>query len=452
VLPILLFCIVACQRGKHSRPLNEKVGSFVRQSTSVVTFGSIKIDKLLTLSEYEENFFVKSLIRGSLDPFRNALQLDSPVYYASEQLLWTAEQENVANYLFIEVKDRDSLRELLVKKGFRPSDTPSFSYIQNEQIHLAFDAYMVVVLVQKNSDSVQKIFRHVFEATRKRTDDHTQPIFNTTDDFLAGVHLANLYATNHAFLASETRQAQEGLQALLKNSFLEISFDFAPGEMAVELRHHFSDSLRRYLFFEPPSFPEVLQDSGCSTPSMGLSASIDTRKVHDFLDEYLPQNTKIWGDKLALPFSVLDVLSVLDGRMTLIACEPKLTDIQGFIGVTKRGKILVSLMNTPLKRIFGELLPLENGLLLRAKSQSASTHNNTTIGGKLGKHSIDFFIDLSRFENVFEHTDDTKKHWDIVQSIDMYYGTKGGRIVVHTKNTYDNVLKQLLEYSLRSIF
>jgi len=443
----IIFGLTTCKTGREKRSLQEKVECFISQSTTVATFGKVKVDPILSLSQYEQVPLLSALVNGSLNPFRVALNLDKPIYYTAQEK--KSDTELVSeNYVFVEVKNKDSLQAVLTKKGFQFEDTLTLSYVENERFHLVFDEYVAVIVPQNESKGLNiETFVDVFEKMNNGVGKNAEirDILNQKENFIMGFHVANLYRSATNVLTAETKERQVALEQLLENNFIETAFSFEKGRLVVKIKNHFSNNVREKLFFNAPNSQKTLQYVACADPILGLSANVDTRKILELLEEYLPNNLEKWNDEINLPFPLTRLLKTLNGQIALMSCNTALLDTKIFVGADNSAKQLLSSFGWILGFIFEDIKMVEDGILFNAQAEGKNkTPVKQSLNSKLGTKTFDVFMDVSRINEL-----NKQQYWSEINSIEVHYDGKGGGIIVETKNKEDNFLKQTLQESLK---
>jgi len=444
---MLTITLLVWQKNKNNITLQEKVANFIASSNGVVIFGNANIDNILKLSEYDQNPLINALVKGSIEPFSNALDLKNNIYYAIEDNWSEKERYTARNYIFAEVKNKDSLQAILTKKGFQLEDTLSLSYVENEYFHLAFDNYSAVIIPQQeNREDVIATFVEIFEAmSNNNKNSEIASILNKRQDFVIGYHIYNLYNSAEDAFIIESEENKEKLQQLLKNNFVEMGFAFEKGHLKIQVNNLFSKNMREVLFFNPPNTINTINYVACQEPIAGLSINVDSRKITELLEEYLPNTMETLNEEIDLPISLSTILTMLDGRIAYMSNSIEQPRV--FIGMSKGAKEILYSFGFLLNLLFDDVTKLDDGILLGEHSSKLDEKAfKRDLNNKLGTHAIDLFINEEAIEDL---PNEYTKYSYIVKSIEAHYDQKGGIIIVETKKEDENILKQILDQALQ---
>jgi len=421
----------------------DAVLTFVTNSDKVLLFGTLQGEDLLKMTDEMEFPLVKAIIQNSIKPLSQVVNLQETIYYAIEK--------DSTAYLFMEIKNYDSLRALLENKGLRIHQTNLFSSLQNSPIHFAFNNYMAVILIKKKAGNTHDTFEELFKKTRKKSKQKTviHDIVDSKKENLSIVHLSNLFKHNKHFFEAENPTTLQEIEELMDSCFIATKIHFEEGKIVLETTNYFSDKLQEQLFFEQDTKAKVLHFLGTGQPILGFSMHIEPKKTEEFIAHYLPQTSKIWTKK-AQKLSETTVyypslLQFLDGQIALIAFDTQLQNKSLFIGLSPRGKKMSSFLGNMLSQQFQQLEFLPQGVV----ALPAQKPQNTELilpqqESEFGRQTLHFFIDLSVSNTLPIQNETVLKYSDLVEFISASYGQKGGKITVYMKNKQDNILKQFV--------
>ncbi len=455
--------LIACGKKSTTRPVAESVSSFLNGNTNIISFGAFNLNDVLNKTGYQDEPKIKILVNETFSQLQSSVNLETPVFYAVEGPL--KDNNPAATYLFLEVKNSDSLKTNLVKNGFEVTDNKEFQYVSDGDMCLAFDKNIVTVIIKSGITDEKALLT----AVRKRlTGDvstgYVADILNQKNDFTFGVNLANLYSTSNTDLANLSAEKQKELTDMMANSFISGALNFNNGEMAFKVKNHFSDALKNKLFFLKDSNAKIVSNLGAGAPKAGLSLNLDTKKLQEFLNEYAPNAMDDLTEEIGGPFALAmlaadgDISKLIDGRIGALVfgdannlMSGLTPDLNFFIGLAGQGKKFGETIKEQLADKFKKVELTNAGI---AGSSSLDFVGNSVqlpaSAANFGKNSVDFFLDLSTVDAASFDLDGGMKFLELLKSVSFTYNSDGGEIIIKTKDNKDNILKQVLQKALQS--
>ncbi len=459
---VLSLFLMACGGSGKSRSLLESFSSFLNGNEAVVGFGSARLGDILSKTDYESEAKIKAVMNGPVSQLKNSINMDEPVYFALEGPFENGNP--VATYLFIEVKNADSLKANLTKNGFEVKESKSFQYLQDGDLNLAFNNNLAVALIQNDvEDPVASLGKIYDRAKGDVSTGYIADILKKKDDLVYGVSLANLYGTSNTDLEDLSAEKQKELRAMLQNSYVETGLRFEDGAIVIESKNHFSDALKSKLFFGTDSGAKILNNLGNGKPFMGASLNIDTKKMQEFLSEYAPNAMRdlsedIGGEfEVAMTLANYDVSKIIDGKLGALifgdiasAMGDGVTpDINFFIGLAGHGKTFGSAIREKMTEDFEVVNLTDAGIF--AYSSSKNVGNAVSLpdaGNNFGKGTFNFFIDLSDVDMSSFQLDGPSKFVEMVKYVQIDYGIDGGKMTIKAREGKENILKQVFQKAL----
>lgn len=452
--------LTACGGGK-SRSLIESVSSFLNGNETIVGFGSARVGGILSKTGYEEEAKIKALFNEPLGQLKNSVNLDQPVYFALEGPF--VNENPAAAYLFLEVKNADSLKANLTKNGFEVKEGKGFHYLQDGDFNLAFDDRLVFVVIKNGVEDPKTELARVIDRTKGDVSTgHIADILTKKDDIVYGASLANLYGTSNTDLEDLSEDKQKELRAMLQNSYIESGLKFENGAIVLETKNHFSDALKNKLFLSADSGAKILNNLGKGKPFMGASLNIDTKRLQEFLSEYAPNAMKdlsedIGGEfEIAMVLANYDISKLIDGRLGMLAYgdlsqafDGVTPDFNFFIGLAGHGKTFGSSIKDQMSENLEVVNLTDSGIY--GYSSSDYVGNDVAIpeaGKNFGKNTFNYFIDLSEVDLTEFNLDGGAEFVELIKYITLDYGIDGGKMTIQARDGKENALKQVFRKAL----
>lgn len=453
--------LVACGGSGKSRSLVESVSSFLNGNETIIGFGSARLGDILSKTGYEDESKIKALLNEPLGQLKNSVNLDQPVYFAIEGPI--VNDNPTATYLFIEVKNADSLKANLTKNGFEIKEEKAFRYLQDGDLNLAFDNNLAIALIKGDVAEPQAALAAVVEKTKGDVSTgYIADILSKKEDVVYGASLANLYGTSNTDLEDLSAEKQKELRAMLQNSFIESVLKFESGAIVLETKNHFSNALKRKLFLNADSSAKILSALGSGKPRIGISLNIDTKRLQEFLDEYAPNALEDLSEDIGGPFAMAmmvasnDISKLIDGRISALVlgdvskvAEGMTPDFNFFIGLAGQGKNFGSTIRDLISDNFQVVNLTESGIAGYSSSAYAGKGITLPEGAEdFGKNSFNLFIDLSDIDMDEFQLEGGSKLIELVKYVTVSYGIDGGKVIIKSRDGKENALKQVFNKAL----
>lgn len=460
VLSGILF-LTGCSSTTNNRSLNENFSAFLNENPSIISFGLTKVNSILDKTNYQSESKIKAFLNEPLSQLKSSVNLDQ-VYYAIEGPI--VNENPKAVYLFLEVKNSDSLKANLTENGFTVNKTKSFNYVGDGDMHLAFDEKLVTVLIQADVQDEQKALLAIREKLNNDlSEGSTAEIINRSDDIVFGVNLENLYKTSSTDLAALPKDKQAKLESMLKDAFVESGLSFKDGAIVYEVENHFNQELKNTLFLNKDSKAQILNKLGKGHPMAGLSLNLDPKKLQSFLDEFAPNAMRDLSDNVGGTFSMAmtlannDISKLIDGRVGLLAFGDSSTfstgvipEVNFFVGLAGHGKTFGESIKELIASSFEVVKLTDNGIsgFTSTKYDGQSINLSKSLE-KFGKNSFNLFIDFSQVDFKQIDLEGEAEFLELINYVSIDYGIEGGKLLIKAKNGKENALEQVFQKALK---
>ena len=453
----------ACGSSGKSRSVVESISSFLNGNETIIGFGSARLGEILDKTGYESEAKIKAVLNQPLGQLKSSLNMEQPIYFAIEGPVVDGNPE--ASYLFMEVKNQDSLKANLTKNGFEINEDKEFFYLQDGDLNLAFNETIAIAVVKSDVDDAKTTLKAVFEKTKGDVSTgYIADILNKKEDIVYGASLANLYGTSNTDLEDLSPEKQKELRSMLQNSYVEAGLKFDDGAIVLETKNHFSDALKGKLFLNKDSGAKILSNLGNGKPTIGISLNIDTKKLQEFLNEYAPNALEDLSIDIGGPFAMAmmlannDISKLIDGRIAAVivgdatkVAEGMTPDFNFFIGLAGQGKNFGSTIKDAISDRFQVVKLTESGISGYSSSAYAGNGAISLPEGaeNFGKDAFNLFIDLSAVDVKEFQLDGGAKMVELVKYVSASYGAEGGKVIIKARDGKENALKQVFNKALK---
>lgn len=319
---VISLLLIACG-SKKIRPLNERFSAFLNGNEKIILFGTTNLNDILNKTDYQSEAMVKALISETVTQLQSSIDLDHPVYYALEGPM--VDDNPAATYLFLDIKNQDSLKANLKKNGFEIQDAKTFNLVEDGDMNLAFDKTSAIVLIKPNVSDAKSVLADIYKKSEGEVSTgYIASILNNKSDITFGVNLKNTYTTSNTDLEELGAEKKKEILGMLDNSFVETSVKFENGAIVVDSKNHFSKTLQSKLFLNSDPSAKILSNLGSGHPRVGISLNLDTKRMQEFLNEYAPGAMEELSEDIGGPFAMAmmvannDISKLIDGRMAAV--------------------------------------------------------------------------------------------------------------------------------------
>lgn len=452
--------ITACS-DTSNRTLKEYFSAFLNENTEIIAFGSTELKSILDKTDYSKEELVNAFLGDYLKSLEGSVHLEKPIYYAIEGPL--DDEKPKATYLFLEVKDKEKLKENLTKNGFDFSEDGDIEYCADGDVAIGIENNLVVVVIKNEDYDPKKVLATVFEKTKNElSEGRIDEILNQKGDIVLGMNIENLYATSNTDLENLSADKQKELQTMLKDSYIQNSVRFEDGAIIIETKNYFSDALKKKLFLKSDASAPVLAKLGQGEPRMGLAFNLDMKKAQRFMDEFSPEALESLSEDLGGPFSLAlmasgnDLSKLFDGNFGFVMMGDPTNmkggftpDVNFHVGFGPLGSSLGSTLKELFQGGFAQIDVDTKGISGFTSLSYASTNGrsiNIPQGCEdFGKNAVTAFVNLEGLDMSSFELEGEAKLIELVKYVNVSYGLEGGKITIMAKNGKENALKQVLQ-------
>jgi len=464
-LAIGLF-LMACSSDTSNRSVKEFFSAFLHENNTIIAFGSAELNTILNKTDYANQPKVGAFLKSPVATLRGSLNLDTPAFYAIEGPIVNDAPKAV--YIFLEVKNADSLRSSLMKNGFDLQKKGDIDFITEGDMSIGIENNLAIVMIQNASKDPSALMTTSFEKSKGDVSEgKVAEMLNKKGDIVMAMSFSSLYETSNTDLSSLSAAKQTELKNMLKDSYVENLVRFENGEVILESKNHFSTPLKNKMFFGSSNSDQMIAKLGQGSPRFGFSMNIDMKKLQSFINEYSPETMEALADNLGGPFSLAmmasgnDLSQIFNGQFGVVMVgEPgqsdaMIPDFNFFLGLGSKGKSIGEFAKSMMGSNFAQIDITSNGMAGYSSAKFApasSAKLNIPMGCEsFGKKPLTAFINLEGMDMSGFDLEGEAKLIELVKYVNFEYDMNGGRVVLKAKEGKENVLKQAVQKIIKEL-
>lgn len=456
----LILLIVSCGKDVSNRSLKDYFSSFLNENETIVAFGSAELNTLLEKVDYKSEPKVNAFIGDMLNQLSGAVDMNTPVYYAIEGPL--VNDNPTATYVFLDVKNADSLRAHLTKNGFDLNKTGDIDFCQDGDMNIGIENNLAIMIIKGGDYKREEMMAAAFEKTKgDLSTGNQQDILSKKGDIVMGMNLAALYHTSNTDLNELSEDKQKELKAMLQDSYIENSVRFENGAIVMETKNHFSQALNAELFFKSDNSAPIIAKLGQGSPRMGISINLDMKKMQAFMDEYSPETLETLSEDIGGPFTFAmmaagnDLSQLFNGQFGIVMVGDPNAVVEGMtpavnfhIGLGQKGQAIGELMSGFMGENLAKVELTSNGISgysdIEFVPASGASLQLPQGCEDFGKSAISGFVNLEGVDMSSFMLEGEAKLLELVKYVTFSYDQNGGKLIIKAKDGKENMLKQAM--------
>lgn len=463
---VLGLVLIACSTDTSNRSVKDFVSAFLNGNESIVVFGSAELNTILDKSDYANQPKVGAFLKSPIEMLRSSFNLDTPAFYAVEGPI--VDNNPTAVYVFVEVKNADTLKANLTKNGFDLVKKGNMDFLQDGDMSLGIENKLAIIVIKHGDYKGEEILASAFKKAKGEVGTgKMNDILADKSDVVIALNVSSLYGTSNTDLKNLSKEKQEELKAMLKDSYVENKIRFENGEVIFETKNHFSKELSDRLFFKSTAGAPIVAKLGSGTPRFGFSMNLDMKKMQSFMNDFSPEVLEGLSENLGGPFTLAmmasgnDLSKIVNGQLGIVMVgEPgkngtMIPDFNFYLGLGDKGKALGELGKSFLEEQFAKVDLSTDGLSGYSSVEflpSSSSKLNLPKGCEnFGKKSISGFLYLEGMDMSGFDLEGEAKLIELVKYATFEYDANGGSIVLKAKDGKENVLKQAIQKIIKEL-
>lgn len=461
---VLVFIAASCGKDVSNRSLKDYFSSFLNENETIVAFGSAELNSILDKTAYKNEPKIEAFLGDYLQQAQASLKLDQPVYYAVEGPL--VNDSPTATYLFLEVKNNDSLRTHLTHSGFDLVKKGDIEFCEDGDVNIGIENNLAIIIIKGGDYKREELMLATFEKTKGDLSEGTQQeMLGVKGDIVMSMNLSNLYTTSNTDLEDLSEAKRKEFRDMLKGAYVENTVQFEDGAIVVEIKNHFTDALKQRLFFKSDANAPVIAKLGQGSPRLGVAVNLDMKKMQSFADDFSPELLRDLSDDLGGPFTMAlmvsgnDLSQLFNGQFGMVmvgdpneALEGMTPAVNFHVGLGKKGQALGDMMSGLMSESLAKVELSADGMSGYSDIEFVSAGGNRLQlpegCEEFGKKSITGFVNLDGVDMSSFMLEGHAKLLELVKYISFSYDENGGKLIIKAKNGKENALKQGLDKML----
>lgn len=465
LIPISLILLLSiglftgCTEEIDKPTLGAKFTTYSTQNESVIFSGKLYINTILENAEYEKIPKINKLISSELNTFKQGIYLDSGVYFSIEGLLLPDGRPSVL-HVFAKIKNKKSLQEKIASLGLLLEHTKNLDYAIGPNFSIGLQDDIVILRYQEHGNITPHHFTKLFHTLNKL--EHTTKEMLSTDKSTAIqftthlAHMYHLYAKNTDIHLTDIKQKE--VQTLLTGARLSTTLKFVSGGITIQTSHHFSNALKKRLFFENSSRASLGKLAPGKATS-GISVQFNPLKIQTLLEDFSPDLLQKLGSmdgNMSLALMALGnrpVTNLFGGELAFIYYGS--SDSHSFhLTLGDQGQTI-----SEISRSFFGSNPLY-ALTINEKEISASSKNHIPSLRNLelplffndfGTHGIDCFMDMEHYNKTQPLSIQEYPFLGAISWVKISVNNEGSTIRIQGKDPKIGILKQISNVYLNKL-
>jgi len=447
--------------GNEDRGIAESASAFINANDKVIVFGSIDPISIFEKAEYKNIPMVGALIDGQMKRVSSGLNLYAGFYYAMEGPFTDGNPATL--YMFAEVKNLDSLKAVLTLDGYDFDSKDGIEYFRDGEATVGIKNKVAIMFVKAGEYDELAMAKKAFEmASGGVMEGSGARLLAQRGDISINSHMYNQFITANNQTASLPDDKKEQLADMMRGSFTQANIHFEKGQLRVAFDNQFSANLTKRMMMKEDPSASIRKKIGVGEPKIAVAMNLDMAKLQAWVDDFAP--------------SGLDFLSKNSGPMQMIVLLAG-----GKIGNLVNGEMGVALFSDPSKvkdpefamysgfgpngKDLAEMVknfPTKGDILMDVSSKGVNIYSNIRYKASnsygfsvpkgaesFGKKGITGFANVDKMDFTEFELEGPEKLIELVKYVHLSMDTKGGELIIKTKNPNQNVLKLCVDKMLK---
>lgn len=453
--------------GSDERDAKTAASAMINENEKIVAFGHVSIQQLLDKMDYKNLPKVSALLGGELPAWQKGVDLSKPVFFAIEAP-FTEERGPNAAYIFLDVKNKDSLMDKFSEMGYQMEKAGEIDCFRENDVAVGVRNELAIILIKGGEFDHKALLETAFEQTEgDESKGKTADILDTKGDMVGGWNIERLYTTSNTSLNKLSADKKKELEELVDDAFVKGSVTFENGKVTMKYENLFSEKLKDRLFFKEDASASIVQKLGSGNAWMGVSGNIDIRKMEAFLNDFAPEAAAKMTEKLPGELSFATAMmgdnplgKMFSGQFGMVmtgtpnSATGMVPEFNLFLGLGSQGDMInnfireYATMSGFLKQ--GDAY-VTDGTAIAPRADGLYVYKVNTTGGSLkipgfakdfGKKTFTVFVD---FGQIDVKSLELEGATTVVEILDTFYLTadrNGAEVVMTSKDQSSNILKQ----------
>jgi len=472
------FSLFSCSNDFKNESVETYVSSFIKSNPSIVAFGKVDVNTLLSKADYEAVPKLGKILKIEKDRLERSLNLNTPLHFALEAP-FDKNGNPKALYAFAEVVNTDSLADRLGSSGLFVEQEGDFQFAIDGDLTIGFQDKIAVVISKKEKyDGKEAVKSLLASLSTERMGGKVDQILGIKDDVVSGVSLERLFATSNTELSKLDEAKQNELKNMVNDSYLQAQISFSKGQVSVETKNLFSSALQNRMFFENKENNQMLTKLGRGKARFGLAMQLDVPKMESFMDDFLADaKRKLLSANTQIQFATMTmgknpISSLFSGDFGAVLVGDLLKDgsitpeVNFHVGLGAKGKTISDLANSFFT--MGGSVASSNGVfsyqgmdfVITEKEITGNTKNAGAdvsnlvlpqVASDFGTKGITGFVTFEGLNMASFGFNGGSKMLEIIKNANLEVDNKGMKLIIRTTNSTENVLRQVVQLYVKDI-
>jgi hypothetical protein len=459
-LTVLVLVLISCGK-KDNRPMSEYLSAFMNGNTTVATFGKVDLNTILKKSDYAKVPKFGLLVQKELEGLQNEINVQAPIYFALEGP-FAEDVTPETTYLFLEVKNADSLNANLTERGYDIDTKGDLFFHASGDVAFGFKNNLLILCSKKKEFDGEQLVKDAFEKVGgDLAGGKIDEILASTGDMVMGISISNLYKTSNTDLNNLSKEKQDQLMKMVDDSYVLSTLKLDAGSATFETKNLFSSELSKRMFFKNDGKGSVVSVLGTGEPRLGVSANLDMKKMQAMINEFSPNAMKELGEAIGGPaqFALMtggdDALaSLFNGQIGLVMVGEVVPggsmtpDFNVFVGLEKGGQTMAegfkSFLDAGMAKVNLDskgLAAYSNALYVPKAGSKLKVPQGCEIFGKKG---LTVFLNLEGLNIQEFGFKNEQKLIHLLKYATFEMDNNGSKLFLKAKEDKANVMKQVV--------
>lgn len=459
-LIVLGLILISCGKNDN-RPMSEYLSAFMNENTTVATFGKVDLNTILQKSEYAKVPKFGLLVKKELEGLQNEINVKAPLYFALEGP-FAEDGTPETTYLFLEVKNADSLNANLTARGYDVDSKGDVFFHASGDVAFGFKNNLLILSSKKKEFDGQKLILDAFEkVVGDVSGGKIDQILAATGDMVMGFSISNLYKTSNTDLNDLSKEKQDLLLKMVEDSYVLSTLKFDAGSATFETKNLFSEELSKRMFFKNDGKGSIVSLLGTGKPRMGISTNLDMKKMQSFINEFSPNAMKELGETIGGPaqFALMtggdDALAGLfNGQIGLVMVGDVVPggsmtpDFNIYVGLEKGGRTMAegfkSFLDAGMAKVTLDskgLAAYSNAMYIPEAGSKLEVPKGCEVFGKKG---LTVFLNLDGLDMTSFGFKNEEKLIYLLKYATFEMDNSGSKLYLKAKDDNQNVMKQVV--------
>lgn len=443
---LLILLFTACSEDDKTISVEDSFASYVSNNSSTLVFGKIVLKDFIDNIAFNDLPKLNVLLTKEVATLSKGLDLKESIYFSLDSL-FQPDGTPIDFYIFLKVKNKDSLADKLSSLGYLIEAKEQELEVSGENLSGKITSSLAIIHLSKNAS--KKTIARAFKKTEQPIQAQVKKIISKKSSFSAHLHLENMQRMLDKQSLERPISKKEELIALYKNSFIATDFHLKSENFIGDIQFSFNSSLKKRLFFNEHAIKN-LRDLTTNEFVSGVGLSIDPMKADLFISDFYPSLlSDLTQNNFTIQLALLSlgqtpISNLTNGNVAIAYHNMSAPTCQVHLGkkaneIKKLGTPYLSALNIP------NLHFEENKL-----TNLISPPKKNTPDSKIKKSGF-FFIYDSKHDTRLRTLNDGLKFLDIISTISIVLDNNGGTIHLKGKKKNEGLLHQIAEVYIEEL-